>query len=98
MATSDYHQTTVYVSYVLYLNSVYDRYENTTAIKRFPSIEAARTFYDRERVAWYRDSHTRHFREGGPLYNYNRPGEEWWTGLDEDGRGLQEVFSRAIPS
>jgi hypothetical protein len=94
----DYQLTPVYVSYVLMLNPMGGRWESTTDVRRFPSVATARAFYEGERIPRYQDGQwAKSFRQGGPLEWYNPVGGVLEVGLDSNGRGLREDFTREKP-
>ena len=106
---TDYQKEPVYVSYVLYMNPMMGRTEDVRSIKRFPSIEAARQFYDGEMVPSYQDegrnafgwggskTYCKSFKKGGPLEWYNPLYGKWWLGRDHYGQGLLKEFSEEHP-
>jgi hypothetical protein len=97
-----YKKTEVYVSYVLYMNPIQGRAEDSVPVKRFASIQQAQAFYARELVDEYQTVEThdgrskrlyKHFREHGPLEWFNSLQEGWEYGM-RFGTGLKEEFSR----
>lgn len=60
--------------YVLFLNCIYHRHEELTAICQAPAEEELNAFLESEKVPayvegqWYKT-----FRKGGPLEDYNQP-------------------------
>ena len=98
-------------NYVLLLNPMTGNTENCVEFGPFPTVEAARAFYDAEKVELYEDmgpdffstvggtekKYRKTFRKGGPLEWVNPIPDMYWTQPDPHyNHGLHEIVARVF--